>query len=232
MKSELLNGLRCYNPSSKGELIDFAFQRKGILVAVNAEKILHAPTELVELVNNNIGYPDGIGAVWAIRQKGDDSVVKIPGVELWLEIIAKHYKNKAFYLVGGKEEVINETVKKLKEEFTGINIAGYRNGYIKTDEERKKLKEDIISKKPDVVFVAMGSPVQEYLMNELNAVHPAVYQGLGGSFDVYTGNVERAPDWWVNNNLEWAYRLVKEPKRIKRQLHLVRFFWNLKRGKY
>ena len=60
-------------------------------------------------------------------------------------------------------------------------------------------------------------------MHELPAIHPAVYQGIGGSFDVYTGRVERAPKWWLEKNLEWAYRLYKEPWRIKRQIKLIKF---------
>lgn len=76
-----------------------------------------------------------------------------------------------------------------------------------------------------MVFVAMGSPKQELLMEEIQHRHKAIFQGLGGSFDVYTGHVERAPKWWVNHNLEFAYRLLKEPKRIKRQIHLIKYAW-------
>ena len=64
-------------------------------------------------------------------------------------------------------------------------------------------------------------------MQDMQSEHPAIYQGLGGSFDVYVGKVERAPDWWVIHNLEWAYRLIRQPQRIKRQIHLVRFFFLL-----
>ena len=108
---------------------------------------------------------------------------------------------------------------------------GYRNGYLNTEEERKALVDDVVMKASDVVFVAMGSPKQELLMERMLERHPAIYQGLGGSFDVYTGNVKRAPAWWVNHNLEFAYRLIKEPKRIKRQIHLVKFGWWLIRKK-
>ena len=87
------------------------------------------------------------------------------------------------------------------------------------------LIKDITEKRPDVVFVAMGSPKQELLMEEIQHRHKAIFQGLGGSFDVYTGHVERAPKWWVNHNLEFAYRLLKEPKRIKRQIHLIKYAW-------
>ena len=83
------------------------------------------------------------------------------------------------------------------------------------------LIEDVAAKSPDIVFVAMGSPKQELLMGEMQQRHKAIYQGLGGSFDVYTGNVKRAPKWWVDHKVEFAYRLFKEPKRIKRQIHLL-----------
>lgn len=228
MESRIANGVKCYAPKSRNELIDFAFQKKAILIAVNAEKILHATSASRSIINRNVGYPDGIGAVWALRKKGSEKVVKIPGCELWLDIVRQHYASKRFYLVGGKEEVIKATVEKLREEFLGINIVNFRNGYLKTENEKEVLVKDIAQRKPHVVFVAMGSPKQELLMEEMSRVHPAVYQGLGGSFDVYTGNVKRAPDWWVRNNMEWAYRLISQPSRIKRQIHLVRYFWKLK----
>ena len=78
----------------------------------------------------------------------------------------------------------------------------------------------------------MGSPKQELLMERIEKEHKAVYQGLGGSFDVYAGYVKRAPDWWVKNNLEWAYRLLSQPSRIKRQIYLIRFFINLQLNRY
>jgi len=228
MESKKIKGINIFAPESRKELIDFAIEEKKILVAINAEKILNAPSEIIDLVNMNIGYPDGIGAVWALEKKGLKNVIKIPGCELWLEIISTHYKSKSFYLVGGSQEVIDQTTSKLLNEFENINIIGFRNGFIKTDEEKQELFNDIKEKKPDVIFVAMGSPRQEQLMNEMNEFHRAVYQGLGGSFDVYIGRIERAPDWWVRNNLEWAYRLIKQPTRIKRQLIYIKFFFLLK----
>ena len=231
MESKFFNGINCYAPNSREQLIDFAFKNKSILVAVNAEKILKSTDETKEIINRNVGYPDGVGAVCALQKKGIHDVVKIPGCELWLDIIRQHQNNKTFYLVGGKEEVIQETVTKLKIEFPDIQIVNFRNGYIQSEEERNALIQDIADKQPEVVFVAMGSPKQELLMEEMHRIHPAVYQGLGGSFDVYTGNVKRAPKWWVKNNLEWAYRLVKQPSRIKRQIHLLNFYYKLKLGK-
>lgn len=227
-----VNGVKIHPFSTFDSLLEYVNGRKGILVAINAEKILHATDQTRSIINRNIGYCDGVGAVMALKKRGYNDVVKIPGCELWLKIIASLYKEgKTFYLVGGKQEVIEQTVDKLKTDFPGIQIVAYRNGYIKTNEERSTLIEDIAQKKPDVVFVAMGSPKQELLMEEMLQRHAAIYQGLGGSFDVYTGNVKRAPKWWVDHSLEWAYRLVKQPSRIKRQIHLVRFLLLVKLGR-
>lgn len=225
------NGVKCYAFASFDEIIDFVEEKKGLLVAINAEKILHATDQTRNIINRNIGYSDGLGAVKALRKHGAEAV-KIPGCELWLKIIERLYKDgKSFYLVGGKQEVIDETIEKLKKEYEGINIVGFRNGYIKTDEEKQALIDDIVAKKPDVVFVAMGSPKQELLMEEMMKKYTAIYQGLGGSFDVYTGHVLRAPKWWIDHNLEFAYRLIKQPSRIKRQIFLVKFLALLKLGK-
>lgn len=229
---ETLNGVKVHPFKSFDELLEYVNGRKGILVAINAEKILHATEQTRSIINRNIGYCDGTGAVMALKKRGYKDVTKIPGCELWLKIIASLYKKgKNFYLVGGKQEVIEQTVAKLRREFEGINIIAYRNGYIKTDEERATLIADVAEKKPDVVFVAMGSPKQELLMEEMSQQHMAIYQGLGGSFDVYTGNVKRAPKWWVDHNLEFAYRLIKQPSRITRQIHLVRFWFLVQIGK-
>ncbi len=227
-----IGGIKIYPFTSFGQLLDYVLDKKGILVAINAEKILHATPQTCEIINRNIGYCDGAGAVMALKKHGYNDVVKLPGCELWLKIVAALFdKGKKFYLVGSKQEVIEETVEKLRKEYSGINIAGYRNGYIKSEEEKQRLIDDIAGKQPDVVFVAMGSPKQELLMEEMAERHPAIYQGLGGSFDVYTGHVKRAPKWWVDHNLEFAYRLLKQPSRIKRQIHLVRFLLMVKLGK-
>lgn len=227
MKSEYLKGIKIFASNSKAEFLKYILKNKQILIAVNAEKIMMSSQETKAIINRNFGYPDGIGAVWALKRKGHKKVFKIAGCELWLDIINHSYKEKSFYLVGGKQHVIEETVEKLKKEFKGINILNYRNGYVKTEQEKKDLINDIKTLKPHVVFVAMGSPKQELLMEDIQKEHQATYQGLGGSFDVYTGNVKRAPKIWVKFNLEWAYRLLNEPKRIKRQVVYLPFIIKL-----
>lgn len=216
-----------YPFTSAEELISYVSGHPAILVAINAEKILHATDELKAIYNRNLGYSDGAGAVLALKKKGHQNACKIAGCELWLKIVERYSREKSFYLVGGKPEVIEETIQKLRADFPRINIVGYRDGYLKGSDD-ETLIADIAEKKPDVVFVAMGSPKQELLMERMQRVHPeAIYQGLGGSFDVYTGRVERAPEWWIRHNLEFAYRLIKQPSRIKRQIHLARFLFRV-----
>lgn len=232
MNSIEINGIKTYCFPSREELIDLAFTEKKSLIAVNAEKILHATDKSRDLFNRNISFSDGAGAVWALKKKGFKNAVKIPGCELWLDIISSAWKDKSFYLVGAQQEVIEKTVSSLKNEFPGIRIVNYRNGYLRNGFDRQDLVNDIVMRRPDVVFIAMGSPKQEELIEEMQKAYPAVYLGLGGSFDVYVGAVKRAPGWWVDNNLEWAYRLIKQPSRITRQIHLVKFVWMLITGKY
>lgn len=227
MQQILLGGVEVYPFTSAEELISYVSGHPAILVAINAEKILHATDELKAIYNRNLGYSDGAGAVLALKKKGHQKACKIAGCELWLKIIDRYSREKSFYLVGGKPEVIEETIQKLRADFPRMNIVGYRDGYLKGNDD-ETLIADIAEKKPDVVFVAMGSPKQELLMERMQRVHPeAIYQGLGGSFDVYTGRVERAPEWWIRHNLEFAYRLIKQPSRIKRQIHLVRFLFRV-----
>ena len=222
MNKVTINGVEVFPFSSREQLMDYVDKNKSILIAINAEKVMNATDQTRAIINSNIGYCDGVGAVWALRQKGAKNVEKIPGCELWLDIINRYHNDKSFYLIGGKQEVIDATVKKLKQDFPGLNLVGYRNGYLKSDDERNALIDDVAQKKPDVVFVAMGSPKQELHMGDMQQRHKAIYQGLGGSFDVYTGYAQRAPKWWLDHNLEFAYRFFKNPKRIKRQAPILK----------
>lgn len=220
-----IRGIELYPFSSRRQIAEFVDSHPGILVAINAEKILNQTPATRDIINRNIGYCDGAGPLMMLRKMGHTDAIKVAGCELWLTLVKLFYKHRTFYLVGGRQAVIEETVAKLRRQFEGIRIVGWRNGYIDSDAERQTLIDDIAARRPDVVFVAMGSPKQELLMEDMQRRHKAVYQGLGGSFDVYTGHVRRAPEWWVNHNVEWLYRLINQPGRIKRQIKLVRFAW-------
>ena len=223
MEKIKLRNVEVYPFRSADDLIDYADEHKGILVAVNAEKILNEVT--LPIINGNIAYCDGSGAVLAAHQKGAPQAVKIAGCELWLKIVERFAGKRSFYIIGGKKAVNDATVERLRHDYPGIDIVGHRDGYLRTADERRALIDDVAVSKPDVVFVAMGSPAQEILMSEMLARHKAIYQGLGGSFDVYTGTVKRAPKWWIDHNAEFAYRLIRQPKRITRNAKFVKYAW-------
>lgn len=227
-----LNGMKVFPFTSPRQLLDYVDLNKGLLVAVNAEKVMKATEETRAIVNNNIGYADGAGVVVAMHKLGHPEAVRIAGCDLWLDIVKESYKEKSFFLIGGKQAVIDDTVRMLRQDFEGIQIVGYRNGYLKSDEERMAVIDDVVAKKPDVVFVAMGSPAQELLMSDMMKLHPAIYQGLGGSFDVYTGRVKRAPLWWQKHNVEFLYRFLKQPQRYKREYYRLKFLVWMLLGKF
>jgi UDP-N-acetyl-D-mannosaminouronate:lipid I N-acetyl-D-mannosaminouronosyltransferase len=226
-----INKINIYPFRNAPEFLDYIDNKKTILIAMNALKITNAEESMKTLVNAHTGYADGAGVVLALKWKGVRDAAKIPGCEFWLKIVERYYKDKTFYLIGGKQNVVEKTVERLDAEYPGINIAGFYNGYF-DNVEKTAIIEDIVRKKPDIVFVAMGSPKQELFMAELFSYHPALYQGLGGSFDIYMNQVNRAPQWMIYHNLEWVWRLIKQPWRIFRQLYLVKYLFCVITGIY
>jgi len=225
----LLRGLTTFVPPSMHSLLDLLEDNAGILVAINAEKIARADAAGMALTAANLGYPDGIGAVLALRRVGI-AAHRMPGAEVWLEIFDRFAARRSFYLIGGREEVVGDVARRLQERVPGVRL-WYRDGYM-TDAERDELLADVRRRQPDFVFVAMGSPQQERLMQRLYAAHPAVYMGLGGSFDIFAGRTSRAPAWLRRAGLEGAYRVLSEPTRFRRVPALVRFVAMLGAGRF
>ncbi|UII81562.1 WecB/TagA/CpsF family glycosyltransferase [Flagellimonas sp. CMM7] len=225
IESRLLNNKRTYAFISKNQFLEFIQDKKKILIALNAEKLNASNQSLNTIINENIGYPDGVGAVLALKKKGLKST-KIAGSEFWLDVIGTYHNSKSFYLLGSSQEVIEKTRLLLKNQYKNIDIKGYRNGYLREGEEKMIMQELKVSK-PDIIFVAMGSPKQEFLMDRFMKEYPALYMGLGGSFDVYSGIKKRAPKVYQKLGLEWFYRLLKEPTRLSRQKNLVKFFFRI-----
>jgi UDP-N-acetyl-D-mannosaminouronate:lipid I N-acetyl-D-mannosaminouronosyltransferase len=196
----------------------------GVAIAINPEKVLKsfASQEVKNvLLGATIPYADGIGVVKAMEKKTGNKLARIPGVKLWLAVVRKAAKtHNSVFLLGSKNTVINQCVDKLMQD-TGVSLAGFQDGYYK---DEAQLIEQIALSGANVVIVALGSPKQELFIKKCQQSHPnAFYMGVGGSFDVYIGNVKRAPDFWINLNLEWFYRLITEPKRILRQYKLLKY---------
>lgn len=198
----------------------------GAAIAINPEKILKSIEDQAVknvLLDATIPYADGIGAVKAMEKKSNQKLSRIPGVELWYEIVKKAGKTaNSVFIVGARPEVSEQTAQILVERHN-VTLAGRSDGYF---QDEKQLIENIVASKAKVVIVALGSPKQELFIKECRKRHPdAFYMGVGGSFDVLVGRVERAPDFWCKLNLEWFYRLMCEPTRIKRQIKLAKFLY-------
>lgn len=201
--------------------------KRGTLVAMNAEKVMTAEQDeaLNTLLSNaEYLYADGISIVRAIRRKYPQAdVSRIAGADLWEALMARAgQENTPVFLVGGKPAVLAETEAKLKAQWN-VNLAGTQDGYF-TPEQRDALFERIRDSGAKIVTVAMGSPKQEIFMRDCRKVHPdALYMGVGGTYDVFTGHVKRAPKVWQNMGLEWLYRLLSQPTRFRRQFKLLKF---------
>ncbi|MGP1945311.1 MAG: lipopolysaccharide N-acetylmannosaminouronosyltransferase [Arsenophonus sp. ER-EMS1-MAG3] len=216
---------------NKIHLLNYLFSDQqvkiGVLVAINAEKIL-----ILEK-NNNLNllltkedylYADGISIVKAIYRKYPHAnISRITGVDLW-EALMKIAGQKSIpvFLLGGRAKILKQTENKLHSEWY-VNIVGSHDGYFKP-EQREILFNRIKDSKAKIVTVALGSPMQEIFIYDCRKVYPnSLYMGIGGAYDIFTGEVKRAPKLWQKLGLEWLYRLFSQPNRIKRQIKLLSF---------
>ncbi|PKH19605.1 lipopolysaccharide N-acetylmannosaminouronosyltransferase [Enterobacterales bacterium CwR94] len=226
-----IRGISLYGFNSQSQFIDYLYAdntlKVGTLVAMNAEKVLtvESNAEVRALVDEaEYKYPDGISLVRSIRKKYPHALVtRIPGADLWEGLMARAgQEGTPVFLVGGKPEVLNQTMQKLRSQWQ-VNIVGFQDGYFNA-EQREALLTRIAASGAKMVTVAMGSPKQELLMRDCKAHYPqALYMGVGGTYDVFTGHVKRAPQLWQKLGLEWLYRLLSQPTRLKRQLRLLKY---------
>ena len=159
--------------------------------------------------------PDGIGVVKAAQVLGYPVRERVTGVEICQELLVMaNEMKKSLYLFGAHPTVIETLVKRIKADYPGIVLLGYTDGYVK---DKQGVFDEIVEKSPDIILVALGIPQQELLLyNNYDRFEKGIMIGVGGSFDVLSGTKKRAPEFFVKCNLEWLYRITKEPKRIKR----------------
>lgn len=182
--------------------------------------------QLLDVLNNaSLVLPDGIGVVYASRILKTPVKEKVAGIEFGTAMLAQAaQKGWTVYLLGSKPGIAEEAGRRLTEQFPGLQVVGTADGYFKED---GPVVEKIAAVKPDILFVCLGAPKQEYWMaKNAEATGAKLLLGLGGSLDIFSGNSQRAPDIWVKLGLEWAYRLVKEPWRIRRQTSLPKFLFS------
>jgi len=207
------------------------------IVTPNAEIIMAAQKneKLREALNAaDLSFPDGIGVVIASKYLGTPLSERTAGFDLMMEIIRiAHKMGLSIFLLGGKPGVADEAARNIQRKFPGIKIAGTNHGYFSEDEE-KIIIENINKSKPDVLLVAMGAPKQElFIIRYKNVMKTKIAMGVGGSLDVLSGRVKRAPVLLQKAGLEWFYRLVTQPSRIRRMGALPMFIFKviLSKGK-
>lgn len=188
------------------------------LMGVNADKIneLNKNERLKQIVNNcGIINADGFSVVKASRFLGKPLPERVAGIDLMQNLVKLGArKGYSVYLLGAKQDVVEKTAEVLKKQYPELKLAGIRNGYFKEDDWRY-ISEELKSIKPDFVFVGITSPTKEYLIDYLqNDGNNSVFMGVGGSFDVISGNISRAPLWMQKAGLEWLFRVMQEPKRL------------------
>lgn len=188
------------------------------LMGVNADKIneVNQNEQMKQIVNScGVINADGASVVIASKFLKKPLPERVAGVDLMQSLIAlSERKGYSVYLLGAKQEVVEKVASVLKEKHSNLKIVGIRNGYFK-ESDWPIISEDLREKAPDFVFVGITSPLKEYLIEYLQkSGHKSVFMGVGGSFDVISGNIPRAPLWMQKVSLEWLFRVMQEPKRL------------------
>lgn len=188
------------------------------LMGVNADKIneVNRNDRLKKIVNNcGVINADGASVVLASRFLKKTLPERIAGIDLMQELIClSQKKGYKIYLLGAKQEVVQKTAKVLNEKYPNLKIVGIHNGYFEEREWKERSKE-IKESNADIVFVGITSPLKEYLVDFLQKDgNNCVFMGVGGSFDVLSGNIKRAPMWMQKFSLEWLFRMLQEPRRL------------------
>ncbi|AND84141.1 WecB/TagA/CpsF family glycosyltransferase [Clostridium tyrobutyricum] len=177
---------------------------------------------------HSIIIPDGVGTVLASKILKNPVAEKIAGIDIMKQIIEKcEIENKAVYFLGAEQNVLENCIENLRNIHKNLNIVGSHNGFFDL-ENCNNIIEDIKEKRPYAIFVAMGSPRQDiFISRNMEKLPCNIFMGVGGSFDVFAGKVKRAPKWMVNIGIEWLYRVIKEPWRIKRLISIPKFLINI-----
>jgi N-acetylglucosaminyldiphosphoundecaprenol N-acetyl-beta-D-mannosaminyltransferase len=218
------------------------------IVTPNPEQLVLAQhdKQFIKILNRaDVAVPDGIGLVWAHGVLGEkDSLTRIPGVELMGNLVGLAAKKRVtIALIGGRDSLAIDALKCLQVEYPSLEGVAHaflevevEDGKLKTDrsDDLEKHIDDLVheleQRRVRMVFIALGAPKQEYLMEALAArmkkfAQPVILMSVGGSFEIIAGRIPRAPQWMRSFGIEWLWRLLREPWRWKRQLALIEFVW-------
>ena len=206
------------------------FQQPGcsMIVTPNSEIVQNASKdeELRSLIASaDLIIPDGIGLVYASKVMGCPLSERVTGIDFLESIIARLAQTgESIFFFGSKPGVADEAADRMKKKYPRLRVAGTQNGYFQPEEEALIVKQ-INESGADFLCVALGAPKQERFIaqhrDEFTSVRGAI--GVGGSLDVWAGNLKRAPEFYRNHGLEWLYRFIQQPTRFKRMLTLPVF---------
>ncbi|WP_249662075.1 WecB/TagA/CpsF family glycosyltransferase [Lysinibacillus fusiformis] len=201
-------------------------QEKTFVVTANPEVVMQAnenPTVKGYLNQATYICADGIGVVKAAQILGDSLPERVTGYDTMVKLLeVGQQKRFKVYLLGAQKETIEKTIANIHKNYPNVEVVGYHDGFF--DWNNNHIADDIAALQPDLVFVALGVPRQEkWITENLDKFSKGVFIGVGGSFDVIAGTVKRAPIIWQKLNLEWLYRLLRQPSRFIRMLVLPRF---------
>lgn len=197
------------------------------VVTPNAEiayEALH-DVQLREMLNGaDLMLPDGAGVVLASKLLRTPVKQKVAGVDFAAGLLGVLERNgQSLYLLGGKPGIGELAAQKMLEAHPQLRIAGIADGYFR---DEAPVIEKINASGADALFVCLGAPKQErFMVQHRQELHVHLMAGLGGSLDAFAGTVQRAPAWMIRLNLEWLYRLIREPKRFRRMLRLPKYLW-------
>lgn len=213
---------------------------KGLIDGEKVSQVITINPEMFEFANKDSEFaniikeaemviPDGVGVKIALKLNGIN-VERIPGIDFAKKLLIEAASNNIpVAIIGAKEDVISKAVINLQNEINGLNIVYHHNGYFEQDDE---IYQELNSRHPKLILIAMGAPRQEkFIYNAKKVLNPCLMVGIGGSLDVWSGSVKRAPLIYQKLGLEWLYRTLAQPSRIKRifptlPLFLIKAFNN------
>lgn len=208
---------------SVDEALDYS---NSLIDSAKSSHIVTINPEIIEYANKHEDFakilkeaelviPDGIGIKIGLKINGED-VQRITGIGFAHSLLENVQKNNIpVALVGAKPHVIEKAYENLKQEMPELNIVYKHDGYFK--DCKQEVIDGIKNSSPKLLLVALGAPMQEEFIYELKSILPSTLMiGIGGSFDVWAGEVQRAPEIWQKLGLEWLYRTIKQPERFKR----------------
>lgn len=200
---------------------------KNFIVTANPEIVMLAnedPLYKEVILQANIIVADGVGIVWASKKLNKPLKERVAGVDLMMNLLnIANEKNLSCYFFGATEITNKNLVENIERNYPQLRVAGRHHGFANCEQELKIIKE-INENRPDFVFVATGAPKQEkWIRKNYNLFSKGIFMGVGGSFDVLSGQVNRASDFWIRFHLEWFHRILKDPRKIKKVSKIFKF---------